>query len=369
MSDGISNRQLFFMIAISTIGFSTLKLPKIMAETAGTGAWLVLLLAAVFFVADVSIIVYLGTQYNGKSLFEYSRLLVGKPLACCFSAVYVVYFFIMLTFVVRSSADVIKSEILFYTPVWATMLLILAMALYAASKGLTNIGRIIEYIGLIILITGFSLCFLMFTQGNSLNLRPFFNASEKNAYIHALPSTVFYYLGFECITIVPFSKSNGKQAVKAAVLAILILCIYFILIVESCYAILGIDDIVNYAYPLISAIRRLDIAILQFAKRLDLFFIMAWLASVFCSAAMISFAAAAYIKKLIPKAAISFILIVIGLLSFFAGQLIPSADKVSELFISFITFFGLIPAFFIPLVLLLIHRFKRGNGETVLKQR
>ncbi len=256
MENGVTNRQLFFIIAISAFGFSAAELPRILGESAGTGAWLTLLLASVFFAFNVSIITYLGYVYKGKSLFEYSRLLAGKTVSGLFAAIYFAYFFMMLSLTVRSSADTIKSEILFKTPVWATMLLIFSISLYAASKGLSNIGRIIEYLGLIVLITGCVLHLITFTQGSFLNVMPLFDPSQTSRYISALPSTIFVYLGYEVITIVPFTKRNGAKAIWTAVLSIVAVCFFFILIVMSCYAILGLDDIVNYDYPLIIAITR-----------------------------------------------------------------------------------------------------------------
>jgi spore germination protein (amino acid permease) len=332
-----------------------------MAETAGTGAWLTLLLGAVFFAVDAFIIAYLGYAYRGKTLFEYARLLAGKTMACLIAIIYMMYFFVLLTFIIRFSADIIKDEILFKTPVWATMLLLLTISLYGASKGLTNIGRIIEYLGLIILIIGFVLHFMCFSQGNILNIMPMFDPSVKNLYFEALPGTIFCFLGFEIITIIPFSKRNSSTVLWTAIISIFVLCIFFIMIVESCYAILSVEDIINYTHPLIVAIRRLDIAILQFAKRLDLFFIMIWLAAIFCSVSIISFTTAEYTKKLVPKLKGNRILIAIGTLAFIAGLLLPNAEEVSKLFIRFVTYFGLIPAFAIPLILLIIHIFRPKN--------
>ena len=326
-----------------------------MAKTARTGAWLTLLLASAFFAIDAFIIVYLGYAYREKTLFEYARLLAGGIIACLIAIVYVLYFFILMTFIIRSSADIIKDEILFKTPVWATMLLLLAVSLYAASKGLTNIGRIMEYLGLIILTFGFVLHFICFSQGNFLNIMPMFDPSVKNLYFGALPDTIFCFLGFEVITIVPFTKRNGSKVLWTAIISILVLCSFYIMIVESCYAVLSVEDIVNYTHPLIVAIRRLDIAILQFAKRLDLFFIMIWLAAIFCSVSIISFTATEYVKKLIPKLNGNMVLTVIGISAFIAGLLLPNAAEVSKLFIRFMTYFGLIPAFAIPFILLVVH--------------
>lgn len=329
-----------------------------MGDTAGTGAWLVLLLAAVFFSFEIFIIVYLSYVYKGKTLFEYSKILAGKVATYCFAALYAVYFTIMLAFIIRSSADIIKAEILYKTPIWATMLLITSISLYAASKGLTNIGRLIEFLGLIILPIGFVLNTITFHQGNILNIMPLFDASQKDVYIHALPSAIFGFLGFEVITIIPFSASNGAKAIWTSILSIFVLCFFYILIVESCYVVLGVDDIVNYDYPLITAIRRLDINVLQFAKRLDLFFIIIWLSSIFCSLSMLIFTAAEYTRRFVRKINLNILLVCICALACFMGLLVPNSEEVGSSFLWFATYVGLIPAFVPPFVLFILHLFR-----------
>ncbi|ACL18729.1 spore germination protein [Desulfitobacterium hafniense DCB-2] len=363
MTNSVTNRQLFFIIIISTVGLSAVVMPKIMSEAAGTGAWLSLLIAAVFFVADVLLIIHLGCLYRGKALAEYSELLVGKAVSRIFCGIYLIYFFIFLAFFVRSAADIIQAEILYKTPIWATMLLIMSVSLYAASKGLTNLGRILEYLGLIVLITGFILQIIAFTQGNPLNNLPLIDPAEISRYIRAVPSAIFVFLGFEVITVIPLSRRNGSQALLTAGIAVLVACTFFIVQLEGCYSILSIDDIVNYDYPVLTAIRRLDIAALQFAKRLDLFFIMGWLTSIFCTTSLIMFASAAYAKKLIPKLTGITPMFAIGGAAYATGLLIPNAEDVLLVFNRFTTYTGLLPAFVIPFVLWVAHLL-RSRGST-----
>lgn len=363
MTSNVTNKQLFFIIIISAIGLSAVEMPRIMGEAAGTGAWLSLLIAAVFFVSDVLLIVHLGCLYPGKSLAEYSELLAGKVVSRIFCGLYIVYFFIFLAFFVRSAADIIQAEILYKTPVWATMLLIMIVSLHAASKGLTNLGRIIEYLGLIVLVTSFILQIITFTQGNPLNSLPLIDPAETGRYIWAVPSAIFGFLGFEVITVIPLSRRNGSKARLTAGIAILVMYMFFIVLLEACYSILSIDDIVNYDYPLLTAIRRLDIAALQFAKRLDLFFIMAWLTSIFCSTSLVMFASVEYTKKLIPKLTGLTPMLAIGTAAYATGLLIPNAEDVLRTFNRFMTYTGLLPAFVIPLVLWIVHLFRSRNRK------
>lgn len=363
LENGITNRQLFFIIITSAIGFSSTTLPQGILREAGTGTWVTLCIGALFFSLDILIIVYLGNVYRGKSLFEYSEVLVGTFVARCFAALYAVYFIVLLSLTIRVSADIIKAEILYKTPIAATMLLITAISLYAALKGLTNIGRLVEFLGTIILGIGIVLYLTAFKQGNILNIMPLFESSQIGTYFKAVPSTIFVFLGFEVITMMPLTKANGKKALRTAVLSIWVLCFFMILIIEACCAVLGIDDIVNYNYPLIVTIRRLDIINLEFAKRLDLFFILIWLLSIFCAITMLIFVAKEYTRRLIKKAGNPIPSAIICGVACIAGLSVQNSTKVSDFFIAFATYGGLIAAFLIPFFLFVVHCVRKALNK------
>lgn len=360
LENGVTNRQLFFIIITSAISFSSTTLPQDILREAGTGTWVTLCIGALFFSINALIIAYLGNAYQGKSLFEYSQVLVGNFAARCFALLYMVYFIVLLTLTIRVSADIIEAEILYKTPISATMLLITAISLYAATKGLTNIGRIVEFLGAIILVIGIVLYLTALNQGNLLNNMPLFESSQIGTYIKAVPSTIFVFLGFEVITMMPFTKANGKKALWTAVLGMWALCFFIILIVEACCAVLGIDDIVNYNYPLIVTIRRLDIINLEFAKRLDLFFILIWLLSIFCAISMLIYVAKEYARRLIKKANNPMQSVIVCGVACIAGLSVQNSAKVSNFFIIFATYGGLIIASLIPFSLFAIHCIKRA---------
>ncbi len=362
MKNSITNRQFFFIIIISSAGFSTTALPRIMLG-AGTGAWFVMILGAVFFCLNIFIITYLGNKYKGMTLFEYSQVIIGKKAAYLFGGIYALYFLILLAFIIRTSADVIKSEILYKTPILATIILVIIISLYAASKGLTKVGRILEFLGTIILIIGVLLYSITFSHSHIMNIMPLFELSEMNAYLEALPFTIYAFLGFEIITCVAFTNSNGTKSIKTSIGAIVFFCLFNILTLESCYGLLGIDDIANYDYPLIAAIRRLDIHSLQFAKRLDLFFIIIWLLTIFCSTTLLLFAVKEYASKLAPRIPTNILWPLISIAACLIGLSIPSAEEAERYFIQFVVHIGLIPAFVIPLLLFTIHLYKNRSRK------
>lgn len=321
----VTNRQIFFSIITFTIPFVICFLPRVMAEQYGTSGWLCILFMAVFYSIFAGIIAYLGYSHQDKTLFEYAQPLVGKFFAYFFSLIYLIEFFLYTSLLTRSGAEIIHVEFFVNTPKWFLAAVILAAATYAASKGLTNIGRNAEVFGTIMLVVGIFIQLLRFINGDVLNARPFFKSCNPMKLIMNIPNTLYLFSGFEMMTIIPFTKRNGFKSVGAAMLAIFAICGFYILEIESAYMVLGVEDTVNYAYPPIASVRRLDIDIFQFLKRIDLVFITSWITTVYFSISMILFATAEYARKIISKPNNKIVLYVIAILAFIVS-LLPEKD-------------------------------------------
>lgn len=359
LPEEVSNRQLFFILVITVMGFSVIELPKTMAQTAGTGAWLSLLLAAIIFSILAAIMAYLGTLFKGMTLFEYSQLLVGKPVAYLITSIYTLYFLTILAMLNRSAAEIIRIDLLFKTPQWDTMLVMLIFSGYAASKGVINVGRILEYFGSLILLIAICIHFAMLTQGELLNIQPFFDATELPKYFAAIPVTILSFLGIEVITILPLSNENAKKTILYVIWAELFVGLLYILITESTYMLLGVEDAKNYKDVLVVAIRRLDISQLQFLKRLDIFFFMSWLFALFSTFTVLAYTVSAFFKKLFPRFKSPWHIFFVLLLTYIIGLLPPTYDSATQI-LSFTTkYLALFPAGIVPILLLIIAKVKK----------
>lgn len=359
MEKQVSNRQLFFIIFITLYAFSITELPKTMARAAGTGAWVPLLLVAIFMSFAVSIIIYLGNLFKGKTLFEYSTLLVGKFLTYCFTVIYIVYFFVVLSMLHRSGAEIIKLEILFKTPVWATMFVMFVIETYAVSKGLSNIGRIFEFFGYILMFTIVSFSIAMYYSGDILNILPLFDIKEVSSYMKALPFAVMPFLGIEALTIIPLSKINGKKTIWTSICSVFSVLVCFILEVYLTYMLLGVEDAKNYKDALFTGIRLLDIDMLQFLKRFDIIAFIVWIFIMFCSVIFLTYTLSEYTHKILSKVNSTKLLIFVNVLVYIAALLPASYDKAAKIFTFITMYFGLIPVFVIPLILLIAAKVKK----------
>lgn len=358
---GVTNRQLYFILFMLTLPYAVITISKTMADLFGTGSWIFILGATFIYCFAAGLIAYLSNLFKNMTLFEYSQLLVGKFAAYCLSILYMLNSFIFYTFTARAVSEIIKNEIMPNTPLWVTMIVMIIVSGYAVSKGLTNLGRINEIIGIAVIIIGIIINFLMFCNGDVLNIRPLLNFVEPSKYITAFPSTFYILSGFEMMTIIPFTKRNGKKAISAAMLSVVTVGIFLIIISETCYMVLGIEDTSNYNYPLIAAIRRLDITIFQFLKRIDLIFIIIWIFSVFASSIVYLYGAVEYMRKILAKPDDNRILIAVCIIAFISS-LVPRSDvAVNKILTYYCDYFSGFLIFIIPITLLIIAKVKNNE--------
>ncbi len=360
--NAVSNRQLATILFLSLTGYSVIELPKIMAEEVQNGAWFTIITTSVIFACFSLILTYMGTSFYEKTLYEYSMLLIGKRLTQLISIIYIFYFFGVLTLITKSVALVIDSDYLEKTPLNLIVIFCIVPSLYAASKGLTNLARIIEIYGVIILITAIFFHSFMIYKGDILNIRPFFNPDEAGTYFKGILSTIIPFLGIEVITFIPLSKNNGRKIMLISFLTIIFIGFFYALIVETVYMMLSIEDAVNYNDALIIAIRELEVPLLQFFTRLDSIFYIVWLMAVFATMSIVLYGVKDYAGKLLPKLNSNIFLIGIGLLNFIVSLFFTELKIITKAF-QLLSYLGLVALVGIPLLLMIVYKVRKNEGN------
>ena len=65
MKSSLTNRQLFFLLLLTLTAYTVISIPKIIAQGAGTGGWLSLMITALAFAAFAAMIVRLNSAFPG----------------------------------------------------------------------------------------------------------------------------------------------------------------------------------------------------------------------------------------------------------------------------------------------------------------
>lgn len=363
MKESLTNRQIAFIIFGFIVGYGVLGLPKNITESAGTGGWVSLLIATIITLLFTYILTYLSYVFDDKTIFEYSQTLVGKTITYIFMVVYSVYFFMIFTMVTRISSETIKLTILVKTPVWALSLVFFIVVYYAVIKELRVIGRICEIYGLIIIITAIIIYFLIFSQGKLVNIKPFFVMKDIPIYFKSTLSAIFPFIGFEILIIIPFNrKENNKKIFKYTTLMVSFIGLLYILVVEACVSVMGVDGIIHYKDALYATIRRVDIQSLQFLRRLDSIFLIAWIMSIFTTITLAAYGCIFILSKLLNKIKFNILAFFVIILSFLVSMVPKTTDEIQKV-LDYTGYGVFLTGALIPVILLIITKVKKYDKK------
>ncbi|WP_176461972.1 GerAB/ArcD/ProY family transporter [Anaeromicrobium sediminis] len=364
MNESLTNRQIAFIIFGIVVGYGVLGLPKNVTENAGTGGWFSLLMATGITIIFTYMITYLGYVHEHKTIYEYSNMLVGKYITFIFMLIYIIYYFMLFTMIIRMASEAIKLTVLIKTPVWALCSLFLSVVYYAVIKRLEVIGRICEIYGLIIIIGYIVIHLAVSTQGKLINLKPFFVVEDIQSYLKATLVTIFPFLGIEILTIISFDKKkNNKRIFKYTALMVGFIGILYILIVESCISVMGVDGIVHYKDALFATIRRVDIKSLEFLERIDGIFLIIWIMGMFCTASIEAYGSIFLMSKWFKNIHFNLLAFIVILLSFIVCHIPKTVNDVEKI-MDYLSYGTLVAAGFIPATLFLITKVKKYDKKT-----
>jgi len=358
MNNFLTNRQISFIMYCIIVGYGIINLPKNAAAAADTGGWVSIVLSTIIFLFITYVITYLQYVHEGKTLYEYSTELVGKFSTFVFIVICIIYFFSFLSMLVRLYCETIKATILPKTPILYLSLLFYIVVLYALIKGINVIARMCEIYGALSIIGFIFINSIIFTQGKTVNLRPFFDTSDIMLYLKAIPKMILPLLGMEILLLLPISKTKNSHIFKYTTLTVSFIGLLYVFVVESTTSVVGIYSIVSHKANVFSIIRGVDVPYLEFLRRLDGVYIGVWTMNVVCACSLWAYGTTTFINKLFKKGEHKHIAFIVVLLSFVISQ-IPKTTEQVEKIIDYDSYFGILVFFVIPIILFIITKVKK----------
>lgn len=361
MKETLTNKQIAFVIFQIVVGYGIVGIPKKVTEIGGTGGWITLVISTIIFILITNMFLYLGYTHKNKTIYEYSESLVGTYVSKLIVVLYIFYFTLFSSSLIRICSETIKITIFEKTPTMAFIISFYLILYYTVIKRLRVFARLSEIYGIIFIIVILIIQFIMFTSGDYVNLRPFMITEAIPAYFSSIPDLLFSFYGVEIIAIIPLCAKNNRNVFKYSSIMMCFIGFLYIIIVESCISLMGVDNVIQYKDALFVAIRRLDIPYLEILRRPDGIFIMAWLMSLICTIIGTAYASVVMLSKLFSKTPFNLITAAYILVSFFICK-IPKTLFQAEDLITFINYFGIIPVFIIPLILSIITKVKKSKN-------
>lgn len=365
MSNTVTNRQIFFILFLTLTTVAIVQIPKTMAQSAGTGSWITIIIVSLIFAVGAYALASLNNLFQGMVLFDYSKELVGKIGSWLLAVYYSLYFFTVLISLEHSLTNMMKANFLHDTPQWFILLATMPVCGYVAYKGVTNVARLFEIYGVIFILITILVHVIMLFEGKVNNILPLIIPSEAGNYISAIKDAIFPFLGIEILTIIPLTEKNGKKAAKTAFLTLLGVGLLYILVVESSIMMVGIDEVSEYNYPMIFAIRLVQLPFLKVFERVDILYLTVGFLGIIAGLSIVYLSIVENICRMLPKSNRLFIVLLVSLAAFMLGMVTQSFENIDKILNETLTLSGIAAALFIPIVLLLVAKVKKHAKNKV----
>ncbi len=363
MNNTITNRQVFFVLIVTLTSYSVIVIAKEMAQSAGTGAWLTILVTAMVFAIAAAIIMRLNNMFEEKMLFDYAPSLISKPGTFLLGFYFTLYFLFILVFLVTGLSKLLNADFFPKSPLWAFPLFGLPVFCYVAYKGVTNVARLAEIVGSVFVVTAVLVHTLMATEGHVNRILPLFNAAEIGNYISGFQYSIFPFLGIEVLLVMPISRKSVKKSAKTAFFSLLFIGLFYVLVVESSIMKLGLHDITNHNDALIVAIRDTSPQALEIIARLDILYLTVGFGGLFIGISLVMLNIVEYLCRMFKQVSRLVIVISVGVATFGLFFVVSGIKGYEEFSETVGTYLGIISSMVIPLGLLLIAKAKNKKKK------
>lgn len=364
MKEYLTDFQICFLVFCFTIGYEIITLPKDLVEYMGTSAWIGVIILTTLIGIFAVILIKLNTVFIGKNFYEYSIILIGQKWAKLIGLIYFGLFMIIYANFPKLYANTLKLIVYPKTPIWVFELLLYLLCFYGICKGLKNIARICEVYGVIQLILIILILFITLIEGQSVNVLPLINFYNPKEFCKGIVYNLISFVGIEALCLTTFSKKN-KKVLKYTTMIITIIGVIYILIVETCLAVLGAEEVIKYSNVVLTTLRTISITMLDIIARLDGVFILIWNIGVISSALVVSYGAVHFLyfilNKKVAKNKLGLILTLICFIySFFPTFLMH--EKIVVMYTIFA--FSIFTTMLIPITLFILMKVKRYDKKS-----
>jgi spore germination protein KB len=288
LEKGKINAGEFQILVITfTIGGTVLVAATELAGVAMQDAWVVDLLTILISLFFIFIYNQLATLYPSMTYIEYNKKIFGKWIGKISALLYLFYFFILSSGVLREIGDFFTTHILVGTPIQMIMIMFLLTSLIGVRLGLEVICRTVLIFFPWIVMMLLMLFLFLIPEIKLENIQPIFGEGMKpiikgSYHILGLP-----YLELAILLMVTPYVTEKAAMKKAFYKGMLIGGIVLFITVAFCILVLGSDITARQAYP--SYILGKKISIGDFIERIEVIVAFIWVFTVYFKLTIINY--------------------------------------------------------------------------------
>jgi spore germination protein KB len=285
----ISASQLFILMVLFELG-SAMLVP--LAIRAKQEAWLAILLGMLG--SFVLFLVYhkLYSYYPDFLPTEYMQKILGKVMGTVLAFVYILYFMYDASRVLRDFGEMLLTFAYPDTPLFIANALLMLVIIYTIRKGIEVIARSGELLFIFMYILAIIGFILIVTSGliDVTNLKPVLEEGLLPPLKVALSETLYFpFTEAVVFTMILPYLNNSKKAKVTMLCATGLSGINLAITMLINISVLGVDLTSRSQFPLLSTVQTIQVA--DFLERLDVFFMLAMVISIFFKVCVLFYAA------------------------------------------------------------------------------
>ncbi|WP_155985763.1 GerAB/ArcD/ProY family transporter [Paenibacillus gorillae] len=360
MKEHISGWQFFLITVNYSLGTAFFIRPGSMIASTKQDGWMIPLLASVFMLAVLWIWLGMAKVYPNLSIVQLAVEVAGKPIGGFIALLYIWYFIQTSSWVTRNLGDFMKTILMPNTPITAFHIMFLAIACYAAIKGVETIARTSEILTPFVIFVMLTIYVCALKEWDWGKLEPMFQSSFNKLMKDTGPVIGFPYL--ETVTIMmlaPHVKSRLKTALLLGMTVTTLLLSGIVLITVG---VLGASRSSHQVYPLYTIVKELQIA--EFIENLESTIVISWTIWIFLKLCIAYYCAVIGICQLFKLknrtgAAIPLIFLIAGIAITLNDNVIGNIAWDKRYIFQYSCFYGIV----LPLLLWMLGKFKKRKRK------
>jgi spore germination protein len=278
--DQITTMQTTWIVAKSIIGTGIIVLPRVISKGVGThDGWISVLVSGFLAMLTGYIIVKLGQRFPNQTFFQYSQIVIGKPLGICISIFVSIDFIIRSGYVLRFMGEVVQIYLLNNTPLEVIMIVYLSLATYLTVGGLNPIARLIELFLPIVVILLLVLIAFSLRDFEIDNIRPVLGDGLRPVWKGIRPA-VFSYSGFEIMLLLLAFMKKPREAIRSTLTGIGLATFLYTLVVMTAIGTLTVEEVKTVTWPTMSVAKNIELPG-GFFERFESIFSVLWVLSMY----------------------------------------------------------------------------------------
>ncbi len=359
----IGKYQAISLILILMLNHLILNIPQNMYEISGNSILLNIIWISTVIILITFIVIKLFKNFAGKDLLDITDFVFGKKIRTIVGIVFIIYFLLSSSFLLRNFVEDIHSIYYIQIPTWVLCILMLSIGIISNKLGANTVCKYNSIIVFIMLISTILVLLTAIPYYSTNNIYPLLGNGINATFLNGL-SNIYAFSGFSFLYfIMPILKSN-KDFKKVGISSIIVSSIYIFFAMLTFLFSFTFRIPTNGSSPLYLVLLSAELG--RFFQRPAAIFILTWMLSIMSFLSVIIMFCSIIFKKMCNTKNSSSLSYIFGSLIYIIALIPSNLIIVHDFENTIYRYFTIILVFIlVPLLLIIANiKYKHLKGGT-----